>query len=110
MISGLLTSTNLSLFCSMKDEIIKILKHNKENLFNKYPLQSMALFGSYASGNENEKSDVDILVELNGTIGFDFLHLNYEIEDLLNKKVDLISKRGLKKEFMNAIQSELIYV
>ena len=97
-------------FVLMKNDIIAILRNNKKNLFSKYPLKSMALFGSYANGNENESSDVDILVELDGRIGFGFLHLNYEIEDLLKKKVDLISKRGLKKEFINAINSELIYV
>ena len=70
----------------MKDEIIAILRKNKSNLFNKYPLKSMALFGSYANGNANDKSDVDILIELNGKMGFDFLHLNYEIEDLLKRR------------------------
>ncbi|HVX27145.1 MAG TPA: nucleotidyltransferase family protein [Parafilimonas sp.] len=94
----------------MKDEIIAILRENKKNLFEKYPLKSMALFGSFVNGNASDKSDVDILVELNGTIGFDFLHLNYEIEDLLKRKVDLISKRGLKQTFINEIEPELIYV
>jgi predicted nucleotidyltransferase len=70
----------------------------------------MAVFGSYSRGDEAKNSDVDILVELNGKIGFDFLRLNYEIEDLLNKKVDLISKRGLKQAFINQIEPELIYV
>jgi predicted nucleotidyltransferase len=94
----------------MKNEIVNILKSNKEILFKKYPLKSMALFGSYSTGNENENSDVDILVELNGEMGFNFLHLNYEIEELLKKKVDLISKRGLKQSFINEIEPELIYV
>jgi len=70
----------------------------------------MALFGSYSRGDNNDKSDVDILVELNGAMGFKFLHLNYEIETLLKKKVDLISKRGLKAPFLQEIEQELIYV
>lgn len=94
----------------MHKDILLILRENKQSLFNKYPLKSMALFGSYSRNEESENSDVDILVELNGSMGFNFLRLNYEIEDLLKKKVDLISKRGLKQAFINQIEPELIYV
>ena len=94
----------------MNDEVLTILKQNKNYLFNKYPLKSMAVFGSYSRGNNTTKSDVDILVEINGTMGFEFLHLNYEIEALLKRKVDLISKRGLKQAFILQIEPELIYV
>ena len=94
----------------MNNEILTILKEKKAEIFGRYPLQSMALFGSYSRGDNNENSDVDILVELNGTMGFKFLHLNYEIEALLKRKVDLISKRALKQDFLKAIEPELIYV
>ena len=94
----------------MHNEILHILKQNKSEFFSKYPLRSMALFGSFSRGDNNNDSDVDILVELNGTMGFRFLHLNYEIEALLKRKVDLISKRALKQEFLAEIEPELIYV
>jgi predicted nucleotidyltransferase len=70
----------------------------------------MAIFGSHSRGDATADSDVDILVELNGQMGFNFLRLNYEIEDLLKRKVDLISKRGLKQAFINEIEPELLYV
>ena len=94
----------------MNNEILDILKQNKSEIFSRYPLQSMAVFGSCSRGDNNDNSDVDILVELNGTMGFRFLHLNYEIESLLKRKVDLISKRALKQEFLKEIETELIYV
>ena len=94
----------------MESEILDILKQHKKDIFSKYPLRSMALFGSFSRGDNNDNSDVDILVELNGTMGFRFLHLNYEIESLLKRKVDLISKRALKHEFLKEIEAELIYV
>jgi len=72
----------------MNNDVLNILRQNKTLLFSKYPLQSMALFGSQSRGDATDTSDVDILVEINGTMGFEFLHLNYEIEDLLNRKVD----------------------
>ena len=94
----------------MNDKVLTILNQNKNYLFKKYPLKSMAVFGSYSRGNNTTKSDVDILVEINGTIRFEFLHLNYEIEALLKRKVELISKRGLKQAFILQIEPELIYV
>ena len=90
--------------------IIQILKEHKEELFKKYPLKSMALFGSYSRGEETIDSDVDVMVELAGPIGIRFLNLNYEIENLLNKKVDLVSKRGIKPVYFAFIEPDLIYV
>lgn len=90
--------------------VIQILQQHKEELFNKYPLKSMALFGSYSRGEETVDSDVDVMVELAGPIGIRFLNLNYEIENLLNKKVDLVSKRGIKPGYFAFIEPDLIYV
>lgn len=70
----------------------------------------MALFGSYSRGKEKNESDVDILVELSGPVGLKFLHLNYEIEKLLNKKVDLVSTGAVKPAYMQLIEPDLIYV
>ncbi|MFP5041787.1 nucleotidyltransferase family protein [Parasediminibacterium sp. JCM 36343] len=94
----------------MDNEILDILRKNKTEIFGKYPLASMAVFGSYSRGDNKENSDIDILVEINGVMGFKFLQLNYEMEALLKKPVDLISKRGLKPAFLQQIEPELIYV
>jgi predicted nucleotidyltransferase len=90
--------------------IVHILQQHKEVLFKKYPLKSMAIFGSYSRGEETMDSDVDVMVELNGPIGIRFLDLNYEIEKLLHKKVDLVSKRGIKPGYLAFIEPDLIYV
>ncbi len=91
-------------------EVIQILQQHKKELFNKYPIKSMALFGSYSRGDQKGDSDVDIMVELNGPLGLRFLHLNYDIEKLLHKKVDLVSKRGIRPQYFAAIEPDLIYV
>ena len=46
------------------NQVLNTLKANKEMLFSKYPLKSMALFGSYSRGDYNNTSDVDVMVEL----------------------------------------------
>lgn len=90
--------------------IIQILQENKAELFKKYPIKTMALFGSYSRGEETPESDVDVMVDLSGPIGIKFLDLNYEIEKLLCKKVDLVSKRGIKPGYLAFIEPDLIYV
>ena len=61
-------------------EIQDTLQLAKPMLVAKYPIESLALFGSFARGEATEQSDVDILVEFNGSIGWQFLTLANELE------------------------------
>jgi hypothetical protein len=70
----------------------------------------MALFGSFSRGDQLDSSDIDILVELNGKIGSGFIDLAEELESAFGRKVDLISKNGIKPHYYNSIEEELIYV
>lgn len=70
----------------------------------------MALFGSYARGEQNQSSDVDILVEFDGSIGIQFIDLAEEIEKLLGTDVDLVSRYGIKDKYFKSISEDLIYV
>ena len=91
-------------------EIRQILIHHKSNLFAQYPIRSLAIFGSIARNEQSEKSDLDILVELDGKIGIRFIDLADEIEAITGIKVDLVSKKGIKDKYLNSITSDLIYV
>jgi predicted nucleotidyltransferase len=90
--------------------IVQILKQHKEELFKKYPLKSMALFGSYSRGEETKDSDVDVMVELSIPDSRAFLNLSYELEAITKRKVDLVSKGGMKERYMKAIENDLLYV
>lgn len=70
----------------------------------------MALFGSYARNEATEKSDIDILVEFEKPVGFEFIDLAIELEEILHKKVDLVSKKGLKPTMLPFIEKDMIYV
>jgi uncharacterized protein len=94
---------------SIKD-FKKILSINKDRIFNEYSIKSMAIFGSFSREEENEKSDLDILVEFDGKIGIRFIDLAEELENLLKIKVDLVSKKGLKDKYLSSISSDLLYV
>ena len=91
-------------------EIKLILSNHKSRLFTKYPIRSLAIFGSVVRNEQNEKSDLDILVDLDGKIGIRFIDLADEIEELTGLKVDLVSRKGIKDKYLNSISSDLIYV
>ena len=93
-----------------KAEIAERLSALKEELQVRYPIASLAFFGSSSREDAGAYSDIDILVEFNGKIGSDFIRLADEIEEALGEKVDLVSKNGLKQKYLDAIASELVYV
>ncbi len=90
--------------------IEKILKKNKEHLKNKFYVEKIGVFGSYSKGNDTPESDIDILVEFNGPIGWDFTELNDYLEQLLGNKVDLVSIKALKPQLKDDILSEVVYI
>ena len=92
------------------NSIIEILKKNKSELVGKYGLSQLAIFESYARRQQRENSDVDILVEFNRPIGLEFIDLAEELEQILQIKVDLFSKKGIKKKYFKSIETELAYV
>ena len=70
----------------------------------------MALFGSWAREEQTETSDVDILVEVDPSIGLGFVTLAERLESLLEQHVDLVSSRAVKPNLLKHIQAELIDV
>lgn len=70
----------------------------------------MAIFGSYSREESTEDSDLDILVEFDGKIGIRFIDLADELEEIVNMKVDLVSRNGIKEGYLTAIYPDLIYV
>ncbi len=93
----------------MSEETVnKIRKYFKDK-----PVIKAYLFGSYARNEQTEKSDIDILVELDHTtpVGLKFFSMQAELEELLHTKVDLISSNGISEIFQPYIEKDkkLIY-
>ncbi|MBN1216806.1 MAG: nucleotidyltransferase family protein [Candidatus Lokiarchaeota archaeon] len=87
-----------------------ILKEHQQELKNNFFVEKIGIFGSYSRNEEDPESDIDILVEFNGPIGWDFIELNDFLEKLLNKKVDLVSINALKPQFKTEILHEVVYI
>jgi uncharacterized protein len=81
--------------------------------FQNKPVLKAYLFGSYVRGEANEQSDVDILIELDysQSIGLAFVEMQLDLQNMLSRKVDLVSERGLSKFIKPFIEKEkeLIY-
>lgn len=90
--------------------IKEILETNKDKLITKYPIKYLAIFGSYVRNEQIQDSDVDIMVEFNDNIGIRFIDLANELEQLLELKVDLVSRNGIKPKYFEAIKNDLNYV
>lgn len=91
-------------------EIRNTLRSHKSRLFNDYPIKSMAIFGSYSRIEQDNSSDLDILVEFSDKIGIRFIDLADELENIVGFKVDLVSKKGIKEKYLRSIDADLIYV
>ena len=91
-------------------DIKTALSSHRIRLFQEYPIKSMAIFGSYSRGENTNETDLDVLVEFNGKIGIRFIDLADEIESIVGLKVDLVSRNGIKKGYLSAIDPDLIYV
>ncbi len=83
-----------------------------QNFFVNQPVLSAYLFGSYSRGEGTEQSDIDLLVDLDYSqpIGLEFIQMQLDLEELLCKKVDLISSRGLSKHIAPHIDKEKILI
>lgn len=93
------------------DRLKKILYKNKKDLVKKYNIKNIGIFGSYVRSEEKKNSDIDILVEFIRPIGFfKFLELEENLEKLLGRKVDLVSKKALKPRIGEYILKEVIMV
>jgi len=93
-----------------KEEIISTLAKEKSGLQKQFKVRRLALFGSYARGDQQPDSDVDILVEVDPSIGLEFVTLADRIEKSLGVGVDLVSSRAVNAQAMEYIKPELIYV
>ena len=90
--------------------IKQILAQLKPELTQKYFVNSIGLFGSIVRDDFTDKSDVDIIVDFSKPIGVEFIDLADYIESKLSKKVDLVSRNGVKPKYFHQIESEIIYV
>src|SRR3990172_613610 len=86
-----------------KEEILRILQEEKPELIRRYGLKRLALFGSYARDDQREGSDVDVMVEVEPSIGLRFVEMADRIEDALGIRTEVVSRRAIKPRYWEVI-------
>jgi len=91
--------------------IITSLQKIKPELKRKFFVSSIGIFGSVVRDDFSpEKSDIDIIVDFSKPIGVEFIDLAEYLETIFKRKVDLVSKNGIKDKYYREIENEIIYV
>jgi len=95
----------------MNQQILNKLVELKPVLKDRYGIEEFAVFGSYARGEENENSDIDItILKIKKVDYFNRVYAKYFLEEQLNKRVDLGYFVSIRNFLKKRIQKEMIYV
>ncbi len=97
-----------------QDNVIDILRKKLPYFASEYGVKRIGLFGSYAKGTQQENSDIDILVEFEKPIGLKFVEFGEYLEELLDRKTDILTPAGIKgirlKKIARSIRESIVYV
>ena len=93
-----------------KNDVTKTIQANIEEI-KKYGVKGIGIFGSFARATQNNKSDIDILIEFEkGEKIFDnYMELKFYLEGLLHRKVDLVIKDAMKPRIRQTVLREVAY-
>jgi predicted nucleotidyltransferase len=97
-----------------KEKIIKLLQENHPYLAAEFGVSKIGLFGSYAKGQSGDASDIDLIVEFERPIGLRFIDLVDYLENLLGRKVDVLTPAGVQniriERVARSISQSIVYV
>jgi predicted nucleotidyltransferase len=91
------------------EELLKAKREEILEVCARYGACQVRVFGSVARGEADEQSDIDFLVELEpGRTLLDLGGLQYDLEQLLGRRVDVVTERGLKPRIRERVLREAV--
>ena len=97
-----------------RDQLILLLHQERVYLSAEFGVRRIGLFGSYATGQPDETSDVDLVVEFEHPMGFRFLEVVDHLEAVLGRKVDVLTPAGIQnirsQPVAKRIMESIVYV
>jgi hypothetical protein len=94
-----------------RQEVLQILHEALPGLRERFGVLELALFGSEARDEAGPGSDIDVLVTFEGRSRFHaFMGLQFELEEHLGTKVDLVTPKAMKPALRPHIERDLIHV
>jgi len=97
----------------MKDlnEIKKIIKQHRNILADRYGVAVVGIFGSYVRGEQEQRSDIDLLADILRPISLlEMVGAEIYLSEVLEIKVDLVPKRNVREELRNNILEEAVSI
>ena len=93
------------------EDISTRLAQLKPKLEQEYPISELGIFGSYARGEQQPDSDLDVLVAFEQPVTlFDLVRLENELTEELGIEVDLVTKDSLKPRIESRVRDDLVRV
>jgi uncharacterized protein len=94
-----------------RQEVIARLRSLKEEIATRYDVREIGIFGSVARGDDDQKSDIDLLVEFGPDADLiTFIGLWQYLEDVFGTKIDLVSNGGMRSEMRDTVIRDLVLV
>jgi len=91
--------------------LLEHLSKRMEEMRVRFSVKTLSIFGSAARDELTEESDIDILVDFEVKATFDlFMDLKFYLEDILQRRVDLVTIKALREPIRKTIEQELIRV
>lgn len=92
-----------------RSDILGLLTINRGKI-KSFGVRELGVFGSFARGDQTEQSDVDVLIDLENETFSAYMKVLFFLEELFDRKVDLVMKDSIKPLIKDRILSETIYV
>jgi predicted nucleotidyltransferase len=96
---------------SYLEEIKANLQSLKPELSAKFHVNAIGLFGSIVRNDFSPStSDIDVIVDFSQPVGIEFIDLAHYLENKFHRKIDLVSRGGIKHRYYSAIEKDIVYV
>ena len=89
--------------------VIEILRSHEPEIRKRFSVKRIGVFGSFARGEQKDTSDVDILVEFEKPTFDNFMNLAFFLEDLFQRKVDLVTSNSLSPYIGPYVKNEVVW-
>jgi len=94
------------------NNLLKALKNeNNYEMYQRQGISYLGVFGSVVRGEDKKESDIDILIDFDETKSFfELADIQYYLEEVLDKKVDLVPRKSIKPQIKSFIEKDLVTV
>ena len=89
-----------------KDEVLDAIRKHRDILL-KYKVREIGLFGSFVRGEQEDRSDIDLIVDFEEPSIENFMGLSSFLENLLGKKVEILTPAGVDSIRINHVKEEI---